>query len=124
MYICKEISCKGLIKMYKIEKGVVIGRQRLVTFEDKLEISTQCACKKFEGEGILCRHILRLFFQMNIDVIPRKHVLFRWTINTWYTLSAILKIVNDFQASTISSYMVYSFRSAIYRILNSICISP
>lgn len=43
--------------------------------------SFQCFCGKFERDGIVCCHILRLFTQFNITQIPDKLIVDRWTIS-------------------------------------------
>lgn len=43
-------------------KKHVGGRIRRVKYNDECEVSTSCSCKKFESEGILCRHVIRVFF--------------------------------------------------------------
>lgn len=80
--------------------------------------------QEFEREGILCCHILRRLFQMNVDKIPEKYILFRWTINAKYASSAILKTMNESQTSNISPHMIYFFRGTMYRVLNLVCDSP
>ncbi|WOL13205.1 protein FAR1-RELATED SEQUENCE 5-like [Canna indica] len=40
-----------------------------------------CSCYKFESSGILCRHILRVFFIVGIRVLPQYYILKRWTRN-------------------------------------------
>ena len=43
--------------------------------------SFQCFCGKFERDGIVCCHILRLFTQFDITHIPDKLIVKRWTIS-------------------------------------------
>ena len=38
-----------------------------------------CSCKKFESEGILCCHSLKVYIILDIMEIPEKYILSRWT---------------------------------------------
>lgn len=59
-----------------------------------------------------------------MDVIPQKYILFQWIINVRFLSSATLKTVNELQTSIISPFVLYFFQSAVYRISNSIHVSP
>ncbi|KAL6653060.1 hypothetical protein ACP70R_011985 [Stipagrostis hirtigluma subsp. patula] len=39
-----------------------------------------CICSKFERDGILCCHVLRLFTQFGINMIPEHYIKQRWTM--------------------------------------------
>ncbi|KAJ3701127.1 hypothetical protein LUZ61_004832 [Rhynchospora tenuis] len=41
--------------------------------------TVSCSCKKFEREGILCWHILKVLNREDIKVIPPRYILNRWT---------------------------------------------
>lgn len=43
--------------------------------------SFDCFCGKFQRDGIVCCHILRLFMQFDITHIPDKLIVERWTIS-------------------------------------------
>jgi hypothetical protein len=40
----------------------------------------ECECGKFEKDGILCCHILRLFTQFDVVKIPTEYIMPRWTM--------------------------------------------
>lgn len=40
-----------------------------------------CVCCKFEKDGLLCSHILKVMLHQNIDKIPEKYVIDRWRKN-------------------------------------------
>ncbi|XP_071933753.1 protein FAR1-RELATED SEQUENCE 5-like [Coffea arabica] len=42
-------------------------------------IVVRCSCKKYENEGILCGHALKVFDTVGIKTIPPKYVKRRWT---------------------------------------------
>uniref|UniRef100_A0A0A9D1K4 Protein FAR1-RELATED SEQUENCE n=1 Tax=Arundo donax TaxID=35708 RepID=A0A0A9D1K4_ARUDO len=39
----------------------------------------KCICSKFERDGMLCCHVLRLFTQFGVNEIPEHYILKRWT---------------------------------------------
>lgn len=47
---------------------------------DRTTSEFKCFCGKFERDGVLCCHILRLFTQFDIDEIPERYIVKRWTI--------------------------------------------
>ncbi|XP_077228600.1 protein FAR1-RELATED SEQUENCE 7-like [Tasmannia lanceolata] len=52
-----------------------------VVFEDAEEgVMAICECAKFEMEGILCKHILRIMSLRRLSSIPERYILSRWTI--------------------------------------------
>lgn len=58
------------------------------------EASTfECFCGKFERDGILCCHILRLFTQFDIVEFPERYIVNRWTIT--FRENELKKFKND-----------------------------
>ncbi|TXG57321.1 hypothetical protein EZV62_018634 [Acer yangbiense] len=53
-------------------------RIREIVFRKELDF-TSCSCKKFESEGILCRHILAYLNHMQVRSLPNQYILKRWT---------------------------------------------
>ncbi|KQJ96043.1 hypothetical protein BRADI_3g20603v3, partial [Brachypodium distachyon] len=43
------------------------------------EASYSCECCKFQKDGLLCCHILKIFTHCSIDEIPQHYILTRWT---------------------------------------------
>ncbi|KAI3830645.1 hypothetical protein MKW92_011917 [Papaver armeniacum] len=54
-----------------------------VTF-NSINKDTNCSCQMFEFEGILCKHVLKLFQDLNIVELPAKYTLKRWTMIARY----------------------------------------
>jgi hypothetical protein len=48
-------------------------------FVDRNDMSIECECGKFEKDGLLCCHILRLFTQWDVVKIPDQYIMRRWT---------------------------------------------
>jgi hypothetical protein len=46
---------------------------------DRLEMKFKCECGKFERDGLLCCHVLRLFTQFDVPNIPNHYIVPRWT---------------------------------------------
>ncbi|KAK9289088.1 hypothetical protein L1049_017559 [Liquidambar formosana] len=58
--------------------GQPIVRMRKVIC-NPMEHTVSCSCRKFETEGILCSHALKVLDVMNIKLIPEQYILKRWT---------------------------------------------
>ncbi|XP_027071913.1 protein FAR1-RELATED SEQUENCE 5-like [Coffea arabica] len=54
------------------------GPERIVVF-NRNDLSVCCSCKKYENEGILCGHALKVFDIVGIKTIPPEYVKRRWT---------------------------------------------
>lgn len=52
-------------------------------------LTTSCSCKNFEFWGILCRHILRVFFHRDCFKIPSFYLPIRWYRNALETTCAV-----------------------------------
>ncbi|KAL6839736.1 hypothetical protein ACP4OV_030424 [Aristida adscensionis] len=65
-------------KMLDYEEAEFLGE----SFSVEVELETKmfnCICSKFERDGILCCHILRLFTQFGINALPEHYIKQRWT---------------------------------------------
>ncbi|WCJ32780.1 FAR1-related sequence 5 [Euphorbia peplus] len=69
------VASKTTAKFKLIEED---GNQSIVEF-DSLDSSAACSCRKYESVGILCRHVLKVFRERNVFLIPHKYILKRWT---------------------------------------------
>ncbi|KAH6794379.1 hypothetical protein C2S52_004856 [Perilla frutescens var. hirtella] len=54
------------------------NRPRRVLFNQRTE-AVSCTCRMWETEGVLCRHILKVFFTINLRRLPDGCILKRWT---------------------------------------------
>uniref|UniRef100_A0A0A9E1E9 Protein FAR1-RELATED SEQUENCE n=1 Tax=Arundo donax TaxID=35708 RepID=A0A0A9E1E9_ARUDO len=74
----------------KVEDGMVLtfivareednGRSYLVTFNQS-DKQAKCSCYKFEYAGLLCRHVLRIFFMVGVRSLPDDCIVERWTMD-------------------------------------------
>ena len=53
-------------------------RNYLVTTIEEEE-SYCCECSKFDRDGIICCHIMRVMVRMGVKLIPESYILKRWT---------------------------------------------
>ncbi|XP_027172238.1 protein FAR1-RELATED SEQUENCE 5-like [Coffea eugenioides] len=54
------------------------GLERIVVF-NRNDLSVHCSCKKYENQGILCGHALKVFDTVGIKIIPPEYIKRRWT---------------------------------------------
>jgi hypothetical protein len=43
------------------------------------ENNYNCECCKFERDGLLCCHVLKLFTHIGVGMIPERYIMHRWT---------------------------------------------
>ncbi|KAJ3695464.1 hypothetical protein LUZ60_000841 [Juncus effusus] len=55
------------------------GSKLWIVFLDTADMGVRCSCQKFEMTGILCSHALKAFSMKNVDHIPERYILRRWT---------------------------------------------
>ncbi|KAH6801554.1 hypothetical protein C2S52_002018 [Perilla frutescens var. hirtella] len=64
--------------VFEISSSSLSDRTRCVSFnKDTHDIS--CTCRMWESKGVFCRHIFKVLYLMNVDVIPERYILRRWT---------------------------------------------
>ncbi|OEL38856.1 hypothetical protein BAE44_0000125, partial [Dichanthelium oligosanthes] len=75
---CHETSSGGNLLRF----GITMQGRGSKVWPVALDTSTMeitCGCRKFERMGLLCSHALKVFTLQNVDTIPEKYVLKRWT---------------------------------------------
>ncbi|OVA09490.1 zinc finger protein [Macleaya cordata] len=75
----EETLCKYLVGKYKDKDD----RMNIVTF-NLTDNSASCSCQMFEFEGMLCRHVLKVFQVVDVFEIPPEYILKRWTMSSKY----------------------------------------
>ncbi|KAJ6805579.1 protein FAR1-RELATED SEQUENCE 5-like [Iris pallida] len=70
----------GPVSKYNVAKEEDNGKAYVVSFSEP-DKKASCSCCKFEYYGILCRHVLRVFFIVGVRAIPEEYILKRWTRN-------------------------------------------
>ncbi|XP_010277381.1 PREDICTED: protein FAR1-RELATED SEQUENCE 12-like isoform X2 [Nelumbo nucifera] len=82
--VANKIDEKGSISNYMVGKyNEKDDKMKFVTF-NSVDNSTSCSCQMFESEGMLCRHILKVFQMVNVFKIPPQYILKRWTMSARY----------------------------------------
>ncbi|GER49602.1 FAR1-related protein, partial [Striga asiatica] len=70
-------------KKYAVECGFDIRRSTLSKSNDvvydKSQNTATCSCKKFVRVGLLCCHVFYVFKDLNLQSIPEKYLVPRWT---------------------------------------------
>ncbi|PIA54858.1 LOW QUALITY PROTEIN: hypothetical protein AQUCO_00901034v1 [Aquilegia coerulea] len=75
-YRHKKIDENDIKKVYNKEGCEQVART--VEFEPATQ-SAKCSCLLFEFVGYLCRHVLKIFMVEDVQNIPEKYILKRWT---------------------------------------------
>jgi hypothetical protein len=75
---CDESSCGGTLLRFDITMQGR-GSKMWTVLLDTSTMEISCDCRKFERMGLLCSHALKAFSLQNVDTIPDKYILKRWT---------------------------------------------
>jgi len=88
----KELLDASAFNAFEKEKNVMYTVKKALDYEDaeflrdsfavEVDLKTNmfnCICSKFERDGIVCCHVLRLFTQFCINKIPEHYIKPRWT---------------------------------------------
>ncbi|XP_062108481.1 protein FAR1-RELATED SEQUENCE 7-like isoform X2 [Humulus lupulus] len=106
-YLGFKIYEEGALSRYLVRKGGNDNEKCVVTFSAS-NLNVSCSCEMFEFEGVLCRHILRVFQILDVREIPSRYILHRWTRNAEYGT------LHDFESARSSqelkALMVWSLR--------------
>ncbi|KAL6191085.1 hypothetical protein ACLB2K_037477 [Fragaria x ananassa] len=70
--------------------------------------NVRCSCQMFEFEGVLCRHVLRVFQILEIKEVPSRYILRRWRKNAEYGLP--LYSESGGSPQEVNASMVWSLR--------------
>ncbi|XP_062007189.1 protein FAR1-RELATED SEQUENCE 5-like [Rosa rugosa] len=62
-----------------IRKNIDTCKSRELTYEKKFDFAL-CSCRKFDSEGLPCRHVLAYLIKIQyVDKLPIQYILKRWT---------------------------------------------
>lgn len=79
-YTADKITEDGKITIYSVRKNEEEHKAYIVEFSPS-ETTATCSCQMFEYSGILCRHILIVFSELGVNMLPSRYILKRWTRN-------------------------------------------
>ncbi|XP_077241931.1 protein FAR1-RELATED SEQUENCE 5-like [Tasmannia lanceolata] len=80
-YIMEEVEVDGLEKLYRVKNFKKESNQWHFVKFTASDAEASCSCLKFESEGILCRHALRVMVMNNVMSIPSQYILERWILD-------------------------------------------
>ncbi|KAI5341916.1 PREDICTED: FAR1-RELATED SEQUENCE [Prunus dulcis] len=91
LFYCFQDECKkllglrlklqsddGLTRRCMVMNSGMRGMSRSLAY-DLSNQTVSCSCKKFEFEGILCAHALKLYHELEFSTLPSKYYLKRWS---------------------------------------------
>ena len=113
-YVAKKLPKLGDLVTYSVQKYSNDGKTNIVEFTNANEVTAKCSCKKFEYEGILCRHILSIFRKKMLTKCSDKYILPRWTINARY--GTISRVTSMPVGNELTSMMIWSLRSSTLKV--------
>ncbi|XP_071723375.1 protein FAR1-RELATED SEQUENCE 7-like [Rutidosis leptorrhynchoides] len=73
-------------------------------------LNVSCTCRMFEFEGVLCRHILRVFNMLDVKEIPSRFILHRWT--RYAELGIVHNFDSGISSEELKNMMVWSLKEA------------
>ncbi|KAF8387983.1 hypothetical protein HHK36_026649 [Tetracentron sinense] len=79
----KKIYEEGIMSRYLVHRYMNENEKHTVTLNIS-NLNVSCSCRMFEFEGMLCRHVLRVFQKVNIMEVPSRYILHRWTRDAEY----------------------------------------
>ncbi|XP_057956744.1 protein FAR1-RELATED SEQUENCE 7 [Malania oleifera] len=106
-YFGLKIYEEGIISRYLLRKCGNENEKHIVTFNGS-NLSVNCSCQMFEFEGLLCRHVLKVFQMLNIREIPSCYILHRWTKNAKYGI--LHDVESGGSSQDLKALMVWSLR--------------
>ncbi|KAH7522412.1 hypothetical protein FEM48_Zijuj07G0135700 [Ziziphus jujuba var. spinosa] len=106
-YLGFKIYEEGPVSRYLVRKGGNDNEKCMVTIGVS-NLSVACSCQMFEFEGLLCRHILRVFQILDIKEVPSRYILHRWTKNAEY--GTIHDLESAGSPQELKSLMLWSLR--------------
>ncbi|XP_077215622.1 protein FAR1-RELATED SEQUENCE 5-like [Tasmannia lanceolata] len=80
-----QLGKDGAVEKYLVgPTNDVKSRWFRVFYDDSDGVTVKCDCAKFEREGILCKHILRIMDTKQLKKVPDHYMLRRWSIQAMY----------------------------------------
>ncbi|PRQ38908.1 putative transcription factor FAR family [Rosa chinensis] len=76
-----------------------------------------CSCQMFEFEGVLCRHVLRVFQILEIKEVPSRYILRRWRKNAEYGLPPYSE--SGGRPQEVNASMVWSLREEAWKYIEA-----
>lgn len=106
-YIGIKTYQEGTVCRYLVRNRGNENDKYAVTFS-AADLTVNCGCQMFESQGVLCRHVLKVFKLLDIREIPSCYILQRWTKNA--QLGYIPNIGSVVNSQELKAVMVWSLR--------------
>lgn len=100
---------EGAISRFLVRKCGNENEKHAVTFSAS-NLNASCSCQMFEYEGLLCRHILKVFNLLDIRELPSRYILHRWTKNAEFGF--VRDVESGVTSQDLKALMVWSLREA------------
>ncbi|XP_010546892.1 PREDICTED: protein FAR1-RELATED SEQUENCE 7 isoform X1 [Tarenaya hassleriana] len=100
---------EGAISRFLVRKCGNENEKHAVTFSAS-NLNASCSCQMFEYEGLLCRHILKVFNLLDIRELPSRYILHRWTKNAEFGF--VRDVESGVSSQDLKALMVWSLREA------------
>lgn len=121
-YLGVKISEEGIMSRYLVRKCANTDKH-IVTLNGS-NLNVICSCQMFEFEGVLCRHILKVFQMTNIRGIPSCYILHRWTKNAKYGFVGDSETEPGGSFQDLKAMMVWGLREEAHNYIMAGATSP
>ncbi|XVF38571.1 hypothetical protein REPUB_Repub20aG0113600 [Reevesia pubescens] len=106
-YIGIKTYEEGTISRFVVRRSGNENDKHAVTFS-AVNLSVNCSCQMFEFEGVLCRHVLKVFKLLDIRELPSQYILHRWLRNAEYRI--LCGAESGISSQELKAFMVWSLR--------------
>ncbi|KAF8101183.1 hypothetical protein N665_0209s0040 [Sinapis alba] len=100
---------EGAISRFLVRKCGNENEKHAVTFSAS-NLNASCSCQMFEYEGVLCRHVLKVFNLLDIRELPSRYILHRWTKNAEFGF--VRDVESGVASRDLKDLMIWSLREA------------
>ncbi|XVF66353.1 hypothetical protein PTKIN_Ptkin10aG0028500 [Pterospermum kingtungense] len=106
-YIGIKTYEEGTISRFVVRRSGNENDKHAVTLS-AVDLSVNCSCQMFEFEGVLCRHVLKVFKLLDIREFPSQYILYRWMRNAEYRI--LCGAESGISSQEQKAFMVWSLR--------------
>uniref|UniRef100_A0ACD5YK53 Uncharacterized protein n=1 Tax=Avena sativa TaxID=4498 RepID=A0ACD5YK53_AVESA len=110
---------------YELHRNEIGAKKIRIVSYDQEERSYTCTCNMFNVNGMLCQHILKVMVHTNVQVIPEKYLLHRWSEAATYFETPCKKEFTGYSIIPDSNTLRYN---ALCKMLNKLaaqaCFGP
>lgn len=100
---------EGAISRFLVRKCGNENEKHAVTFSAS-NLNASCSCQMFEYEGVLCRHVLKVFSLLDVRELPSRYILHCWTKNAEFGF--VRDVESGVASRDLKDLMIWSLREA------------